>query len=91
MEWYEKCGVTDPCCRNGTCVNEDGALGCRPSYYSELTLSPIWLDELSCFGFEYSIDQCQHNSWNETNCKHKEDAGCVCEPIYHPAAVPGTR
>ena len=71
-------------------MNEDGSLGCRPSYYSESTLPQIWLDELSCIGFEYNIDECQHNGWGETNCQHKEDAGCICEPISHPAVVPGT-
>jgi len=72
-------------------VNEHGSAGCRPSYYSESTLSKIWLDELSCFGFESSIDQCQHNGWGNTNCGHKEDAGCICEPMSQvPAVTSGT-
>ena len=77
------------CCRNGTCMNEDGSSRCRPSYYSEATLPQIWLDDLTCMGFETSIDQCLHSGWGETNCQHKEDAGCICDPSSQPA-VPGT-
>lgn len=71
-------------------MNEDGTLGCLRSYYSEATAPmKIWVDELTCLGFETSINECQHSNWGEHNCQHKEDAGCVCSaPLTPPAQDP---
>lgn len=65
----------------GKCLNEDGASGCDKGlgYYPEAERQKIWIDELLCFGFEDSIDECQKNNWGNHNCLHKEDAGCKCK------------
>lgn len=42
----------------------------------------IWLDELTCFGYEETVDECRHSNWGLVNCQHKEDAGCICRPIH---------
>lgn len=39
---------------------------------------PIWLDQVSCFGNETSIDRCTHWAWGENNCNHTEDISIKC-------------
>ena len=40
----------------------------------------IWLDDLACFGYETSVDQCykKDNAWGSHNCRHREDVGVKC-------------
>ncbi|XP_030380373.1 uncharacterized protein LOC115628426 [Scaptodrosophila lebanonensis] len=40
---------------------------------------PIWLDQVSCYGNESSIDKCNHWNWGEHNCNHTEDLGLLCK------------
>ena len=39
----------------------------------------IWLDDLACTGFEDSLAECLNNGWGDHNCRHREDAGAVCQ------------
>ncbi|XP_049313214.1 uncharacterized protein LOC105232808 isoform X1 [Bactrocera dorsalis] len=39
---------------------------------------PIWLDQVSCYGNETTLDQCGHFTWGEHNCNHTEDVGLKC-------------
>ncbi|XP_051896698.1 deleted in malignant brain tumors 1 protein-like [Pristis pectinata] len=38
----------------------------------------IWLDELSCSGYESFLWQCPSAPWGEHDCSHKEDAMAMC-------------
>jgi hypothetical protein len=38
----------------------------------------IWLDDVICTGYEWSITQCYHRFWGLANCGHSEDVGVVC-------------
>ncbi|XP_041372995.1 deleted in malignant brain tumors 1 protein-like [Gigantopelta aegis] len=40
---------------------------------------PIYIDDLSCGGFEKSFVQCGHNPNNKVNCRHEEDVGVRCQ------------
>ncbi|XP_071302474.1 scavenger receptor cysteine-rich domain-containing protein DMBT1-like [Agelaius tricolor] len=38
----------------------------------------IYLDYVSCAGWESSIFQCSHRGWGVHTCDHRKDAGVVC-------------
>ena len=38
----------------------------------------IWLNKVQCVGTERTITDCQHNGWNNENCKHIKDASVIC-------------
>ena len=42
----------------------------------------IWLNKVSCYGFEDSVDECIRHSgypWGGVICSHRKDAGVVCK------------
>lgn len=42
----------------------------------------IWLNEVSCFGNETCLFDCQHSGIGTKNCVHRRDAGVICG-MYH--------
>uniref|UniRef100_A0A8C4VG06 SRCR domain-containing protein n=1 Tax=Gopherus evgoodei TaxID=1825980 RepID=A0A8C4VG06_9SAUR len=38
----------------------------------------IWLDNTVCRGNESAVWACEHNSWGDHDCDHREDAGVTC-------------
>ncbi|XP_078420601.1 scavenger receptor cysteine-rich domain-containing protein DMBT1-like [Cetorhinus maximus] len=39
---------------------------------------PIWLHNLTCAANDSVLWECPGGRWNESDCKHKEDAGVIC-------------
>ena len=39
---------------------------------------PIWLDEVSCSGFESRLVDCGHNDFGNNDCEHWEDVSVIC-------------
>ena len=40
--------------------------------------APIWLDDLSCFGYELTLLQCSHSRLGSHNCRHYKDVSVGC-------------
>lgn len=57
---------------NAICAADYAHFG--QGYYS----SPIWMDDLMCYGEESELSQCYFRGWGNHDCSHYEDAGVVC-------------
>lgn len=60
-------------------MNEKGEDGCEIIRFGEVRNRDVWIDELTCVGYEGNIDECQKNNWGNHNCVPSESAGCKCE------------
>ncbi|XP_016533233.1 deleted in malignant brain tumors 1 protein-like [Poecilia formosa] len=62
-------------------------MGCGPALTATSSATfgegtgQIWLDDVSCFGNEVSLTDCQHPGFGTHNCGHGEDAGVICSEI----------
>lgn len=68
---------------------QDANVVCRQLGYERATAAlsnayfgvgsgPIYLDDVTCFGNEPSLDRCLASQWLHHNCRHNEDAGVRC-------------
>ncbi len=39
----------------------------------------IWLDEVSCEGSEYFLQDCNRDAFGVNDCNHHEDASVICQ------------
>ena len=72
--------------RGGLCVSESVIDGCLLNNGSVMNSSDssnmkVWIDEIMCEGIEQNLAECRRNHWGEVDCFHKEDAGCICQPL----------
>ncbi|XP_069055018.1 antigen WC1.1-like [Lepisosteus oculatus] len=44
-------------------------------------IATIWLDEVNCTGSELHLWDCCHSGLNQSDCRHKEDAGVTCTGV----------
>ncbi|XP_069054169.1 scavenger receptor cysteine-rich type 1 protein M130-like [Lepisosteus oculatus] len=44
-------------------------------------IGTIWLDEVNCTGSELHLWDCCHSRLNQSDCRHKEDAGVTCTGV----------
>ena len=44
--------------------------------------SPIYLDDVNCYGWESNILACPHLQLSEHNCSHHQDVGVICSGLY---------
>ena len=40
--------------------------------------TPIWLDDVSCYGYESRLEFCSHRGYGINNCGHSEDVALEC-------------
>ncbi|XP_029440767.1 deleted in malignant brain tumors 1 protein-like [Rhinatrema bivittatum] len=62
-------------CRQLGCGLPIEKLG-RPDFGSGT--GPIWLNNVHCTGSETLLTECQHSTWWQNKCNHKEDVAVLC-------------
>ncbi|CAM9716966.1 unnamed protein product [Lampetra fluviatilis] len=62
-------------CRQLGCGHAVYAL--REAHYGQGS-GPIWLDGISCSGYESELSHCRHHGWGSHDCGHSEDSSVVC-------------
>ncbi|XP_029766478.1 macrophage scavenger receptor types I and II [Terrapene carolina triunguis] len=55
------------------------ASGIHSGAYFGQGIGRIWMDEVLCFGYETSVENCMFKGWGVADCKHNEDAGVTCK------------
>ena len=60
----------------------DGGLARSGGHYG-VGQGVIWLDNVSCYGYEHSLLECRSNRIGEHNCAHGDDAGVDCVGTSH--------
>jgi deleted-in-malignant-brain-tumors protein 1 len=48
---------------------------------------PIWLDDVSCYGYEWSLVDCGHTGWGVSNCNHYQDVAISCNSDQYPTTA----
>uniref|UniRef100_A0A669BFY5 Soluble scavenger receptor cysteine-rich domain-containing protein SSC5D n=1 Tax=Oreochromis niloticus TaxID=8128 RepID=A0A669BFY5_ORENI len=43
----------------------------------------IWLDQVTCTGWESNLFECRHSGFGSHDCSHSEDAGVICEGFLY--------
>ncbi len=57
------------------CASPSDYGGCVPNTEGK---GPIWLEKLSCLGFERDVVGCSHEPWGEHSCEHDGDVSVCC-------------
>ncbi len=57
------------------CASPSEYGGCVPNTEGK---GPIWLEKVSCLGFERDIVGCSHEPWGEHSCEHDGDVSVCC-------------
>uniref|UniRef100_A0A8C4SKV3 Soluble scavenger receptor cysteine-rich domain-containing protein SSC5D n=1 Tax=Erpetoichthys calabaricus TaxID=27687 RepID=A0A8C4SKV3_ERPCA len=39
---------------------------------------PVWLDDVNCHNYDFTLWDCPSADWGESKCLHRRDAGVVC-------------
>ena len=45
------------------------------------------MDNVVCQPGDEVLEECDHNSWGNTSCSHREDVGVVCRPSEYTVMV----
>ena len=52
-------------------INNHFGIGSNPQ--------PIWMDQVSCLGYENKLSSCPFGGWGIDDCTHSEDVSMMCD------------